>query len=236
MGWWLLLAVLMAPRLSLRTGAFVGAFLPDGTPLPIQSPVNGRWVSAEQVQREMRFRCWQPPLTTLQMAELARGLEADFAVDVLAAPVRERRRWYAFLLVRVVSAPLKATVHLAQARIGIRSPDEVPHVVAQVAPSLLANLPSQIAPAIVQLREGAKRLHLQATTENWRKGTQLLFYREAGKEVTVLGKGRIVSITRLADGNRWLIEADLTTLGASVRPGDKAVTVFALPSPFAALE
>jgi hypothetical protein len=87
----LTVTMVLALAMSLSKGVFVGAFTADGQPIPLATPTKGQWVSAEQVRRELVFRRWQPPLTTEQMATLARNLDADFAMDVLAAAKRLAR-------------------------------------------------------------------------------------------------------------------------------------------------
>ncbi len=220
---------------SLKKLAFVGAWA-NGQPFPLEPPAGRAWVSPEQVERELRFRGWQPPLTTSQLAELASALEADASVDVLASAVREKRRWVTVIVVRVVWAPLKATVHLAQARIGVRSLEDVLSVLPQVAPSLLAQLPQRVSIASVQLQESGRRVHLSASEGEWRKGMSVLFFREASGSFTALGKGRIVAVNRPLGSNRWLLEAEVSNKGIIVRPGDKAIPVFSLPAPFAGWE
>ncbi|MFN3422724.1 MAG: hypothetical protein ACK40X_13480 [Armatimonadota bacterium] len=225
--------MLTAPSIALSRGAFVGVFTSDGQPLAFPAPIGEQWVSNEQVQRELQFRGWTPPLKNDQMAELAKALEADFAVDVLIATVKARRGWQVLLVMRVVSVQFREIVHLAQMQTKISNPDELPRVVEELVPSLLTKFPLQIPFATVQLREGDKRVHLTAVDGEWRKGTQLLFFRETGGQKVPLGKGRIVSTSLPAGGNRWLLEANWTETNISVRAGDKAIQIFNLPKPFA---
>jgi len=234
MGWFFLAAtvLLAAPPLTLSKGAFVGVFTPEGQSLPFSPPSGEQWVSYEQVQRELKFRGWSTPLKNSQMAELAKALEADFAVDVLVATVRVRRGWEALLAVRVVSATLGEIVHLPQTQTKISNPDELPQVVEKFVAPLLAKFPLQVPIASVQLRESGKRVHLTATAGEWKKGAQLLFFRESEGRVTSVGKGRVVAANLLIGGSRWLLEAELTETNSPVRSGDKAVRVFALPKPF----
>ena len=235
MGWALAVATILlaAPSITLSKGAFVGVFTSDGQPLPYPAPTGERWVSSEQVQRELQFRGWIAPLTNAQMAELAKGLEADFAVDVMVAVSKAKRKWRALLVMRVVSASFGEIVQLLQVQTDFSAQDELPQVVGQIVPSLLTKLSFQIPIASVQLREGNKRVHLTATGGEWKKGMHLLFFREAGGQKSLLGKGRIVAANLPAGGNRWLLEADLTEDNASVRSGDKAIQIFNLPKPFA---
>ncbi|MCS7186460.1 MAG: hypothetical protein RMK89_05835 [Armatimonadota bacterium] len=234
MGWAFVIATILlaAPSLTLSKGAFVGVFTSDGQSLPSPAPTGERWVSYEQVQRELQFRRWVAPLTNNQMAELAAGLEADFAVDILTTTAKVKGRWQVLSVMRVVSASLGEIVHLEQVQTNISSPDELPQVVGQIVPSLLTKFPSQLPTASVQLREGNRRVHLIATSGKWRRGTQLLFFREIGGQRTFVGKGRIVAADLPAGGSRWLLEANLTEIRVSVRAGDKAIQVFKLPKPF----
>ncbi len=225
--------LLVAPSLMLSKGAFVGVFTSNGQPIPFPSPTGEKWVSSEQVQRELQFRGWTAPLTNAQMAELAKGLEADFAVDVLVATLKVKRSWQALLVMRVVSASFREIVHLTQMQTNISSPDDLPKVIGQIAPSLLTKLPSQLPLASVQLREGNKRVHLTAMSGEWKKGMDLLFFRETGEQKVLLGKGRIVTANLPIGGTRWLLEADLTETDAPVRAGDKAIPIFSLPKLFA---
>jgi len=225
--------ILAAPSLTLSKGVFVGGVTSDGKSLSLPAPTGERWVSAEQVQREMLFRGWTPPLTNAQMAELAKALEADFAVDVLAAPLKVGKKWQALVVMRVVSAQLGEIVHLAQTRTDIPAPENLQQVAEQVLPSLLTKLPSQISLATVQLCESERRVHLTAPGGEWRKGMNLLFLRISGGQVTVLSKGRIVSADLIVGGNRWILEAQLLDSDTSVRSGDKAVQIFILPKPLA---
>lgn len=224
--------LLAAPSFTLSKGAFVGVFTSDGQSLPFPAPTGERWVSNEQVQRELQFRRWVAPLTNTQMAELAKGLEADFAVDILTATVKVKRGWQVLLVMRVVSASLGEIVHLGQVQTKISSPDELPQVVGQLAPSLLTKFSFQIPLASVQLREGSKRVHLTATGGEWKRGMNLLFFREIGGQRTLVGKGRIVAANLPAGGSRWLLEANLTETDSPVRAGDKAIQIFTLPKPF----
>lgn len=210
--------------------AFVGAFTLDGATVEIALP-QGNWVSAEQVRRECRFRGWRPPLTAAQMATLARALEAEFAVDLLAAAMQARKRWTALVVLRVVSADLQAIVHLTQERVPIAASSELPRVVEQVAGTSLAALPSRFATATVQVREGDRRVHLMAREGTWRKGTEVLLYRIVDGQPQPLATARLVTTHRAVDGTTWLLEAELTA-PASVRGGDKAIAVFRLPAPF----
>lgn len=227
-----LAVLLFAPDLTLTKGAFVGGWTADGQAIPLKAPTDGRWVSSEQVQRELLFRQWQPPLTTAQLSDLAKSLEADFAVDLLAVAVKERKRWRALVVVRTVSAPLSAIVHLSQEKLPISSPDELTGAVQQAAPKLLISLPSQLPTATVQAREGNKRLHLSSRNGKWRKGMEVLFYREAGEKRRILGMGRLVNVRRAIDGVTWLLEAEIKQNNGMVRAGDKAVGTFRLPAPF----
>lgn len=225
--------MLTAPSITLSRGAFVGVFASDGQPLAFSVPIGKQWVSNEQVQRELQFRGWTPPLKNDRMAELAKALEADFAVDMLTATVKGRKGWQVLLVVRVVSAQFCEIVHLSQMQTKISNPDELPMVVEKLVLSLLTKFSLQIPFATVQLREGGKRVHLTAASGEWRKGTQLLFFRESDGQKVPLGKGRIVSASLPAGGSRWLLEADLTETSVSVRAGDKAIQIFNLPKPFA---
>lgn len=225
--------ILGVPSFTLSRGAFVGVFTSDGKQISLPAPTGERWVSNEQVQRELLFRGWTPPLTTSQMAELAKALEADFAVDVLTVTLKVRKKWQALVLLRIVSAQLGEIVYLAQTGKEISNPEALQRAMEQVFPSLLTKLPSQISLATVQLCEGGRRVHLTATGGEWRKGTNLLFLRISSGQVTVLGKGRIVSADLIIGGNRWILEAQLLDSGASVRSGDKAVQIFILPKPLA---
>jgi hypothetical protein len=225
--------ILAAPFFSLSKGAFVGVFTSDGKPISLPAPTGERWVSNEQVQRELLFRGWTPPLTNLQLAELAKSLEADFAVDVLATTLKVGKKWQALVAMRVVSAQLGEIVHLALTRTEVSNPEGLQQVVEQVFPSLLTKLPSQISLATVQLCESGRRVHLTATGGEWRKGMNLLFLRISGGQVTVLSKGRIVSSDLIIGGNRWILEAQLLDADTSVRSGDKAVQIFSLPKPLA---
>lgn len=225
--------ILAAPSFSLSKGAFVGVFTSDGKQISLPAPTGEQWVSNEQVQRELLFRGWTPPLTNARMAELAKALETDFAVDVLAVTLRVGKRWQALVAMRVVSAQLGEIVYLAQTRTEISNPDALQQVAGQVLPSLLIKLPSQISLATVQLCESGRRVHLTATGGEWRKGTNLLFLRISSGQVTVLSKGRIVSADLTIGGNRWILEAQLLDSDTSVRSGDKAVQIFNLPKPLA---
>jgi len=225
--------ILAAPSFSLSKGAFVGVFTSDGKPISLPAPTGERWVSNEQVQRELLFRGWTPPLTNLQLAELAKSLEADFAVDVLTTALKVGKKWQALVAMRVVSAQLGEIVHLALTRTEVSNPEGLQQVVEQVFPSLLTKLPSQISLATVQLCESGRRVHLTATGGEWRKGMNLLFLRISGGQVTVLSKGRIVSSDLIIGGNRWILEAQLLDADTSVRSGDKAVQIFSLPKPLA---
>lgn len=235
MGWALAFATILltAPSITLSKGAFVGVFTSNGQPLPCPVPTGERWVSSEQVQRELQFRGWVAPLTNAQMAELAKGLEADFAVDVLVAISKAKRKWRALLVMRVVAASFGEIVQLLQTQTDISGPNELPQVVGQIVPSLLTKFSFQIPVASVQLREGNRRVHLIASGGEWKRRTHLLFFRETGGHKTILGKGRIVAASLPAGGSRWLLEADLTEANTSVRPGDKAIQIFNLPKPFA---
>ncbi|MCX7643360.1 MAG: hypothetical protein N2116_06100 [Armatimonadetes bacterium] len=224
--------LLAAPSLTLSKGAFVGVFTSDGQSFSVPTPVGEQWVSNEQVQRELKFRGWTAPLTNAQMAELAKGLEADFTVDILAAVSRAKGRWRVLMVLRVVSTSLGEIVLLRQTQTDIPSPDKLPQVISQLAPSLLTKLSFQLPLASVQLQEGSKRVHLTATGGEWKKGMHLLFFREVGGQRTLIGKGRIVAVSLPAGGNKWFLEAELTETKASVRTGDKAIQVFALPKPF----
>ncbi len=229
-GLWLVAAMLFTvPALPLTKMAFVGVWLDNNQPFPLEPPSGERWVSFEQVQRELLFRNWQPPLTISQMADLATALEADAAVDVRATALRRQRRWVAVVVVRVVSATLRETIHLSQARLGIRQPQEIQQVIAQVVPSLLAAIPKQIPVASVQVREGQRRVHLVASEGEWRKGMKLLFFRNAGGKWIPLGKGEVTVAQRSAVTAQWIVEARLTDANAAVRSGDKAVPIFAPP-------
>lgn len=234
MGWAFIVSTifLATPSLMLSKGAFVGVFTSDGQPLPFPSPMGERWVSSEQVQRELQFRGWVAPLTNTQMAELAKGLEADFAVDTLAAIVKVRRGQQVLLVMRVVSASLGEIVYLSQEQISISNPDELNQVVNQIVPTMLTKFSFQLPLATVQLLEGKKRVHLAATGGEWRKGMNLLFFRETGERKILIGKGRIVAVSLPAGGSRWFLEADLTKTNASVQVGDKAIQIFNLPKPF----
>ena len=225
--------ILAAPSFSLSKGAFVGVFTSDGKQISLPAPTGEQWVSNEQVQRELLFRGWTPPLTNARMAELAKALETDFAVDVLAVTLRVGKRRQALVAMRVVSAQLGEIVYLAQTRTEISNPDALQQVAGQVLPSLLIKLPSQISLATVQLCESGRRVHLTATGGEWRKGTNLLFLRISSGQVTVLSKGRIVSADLTIGGNRWILEAQLLDSDTSVRSGDKAVQIFNLPKPLA---
>lgn len=235
MGWAFAVATILlaAPFFTLSKGAFVGVFALDGQPLPFTAPMSERWVSSEQVKRELKFRGWTAPLTNAQMAELAKGLEADFAVDMLVATVKVRRKWRVLLVMRVVSASFGEIVHLTQVQTEISNPDELPQVIGQLAPPLLTKFSFQLPLASVQLREGNKRVHLTATSGEWKKGMHLLFFRETGEQKTLIGKGRIGAVNLTVGGGRWLLEANLTETNAPVRAGDKAIQVFSLPKPFA---
>jgi hypothetical protein len=225
--------ILAAPSFSLSKGAFVGVFTSDGKPISLPAPTGERWVSNEQVQRELLFRGWTPPLTNLQLAELAKSLEADFAVDVLATTLKVGKKWQALVAMRVVSAQLGEIVHLALTRAEVSAPEGLQQIVGQVFPALLSKLPSQIPLATVQLCEGKKRVHLTATDGEWGKGVNLLFFRTSGAQIMILGKGRIVFANLIPGSNRWILEADLLGSGISLRSGDKAVQIFNLPKPLA---
>jgi hypothetical protein len=225
--------ILAAPSLSLSKGAFVGVFTSNGKQIPFPAPTGERWVSNEQVQRELLFRGWTLPLTTSQMAELAKALEADFAVDVLTTTLKVGKKWQALVAMRVVSAQLGEIVHLALTRTEVSNPEGVQQFVGQVFPALLSKLPSQIPLAAVQLCEGKKRVHLTATDGEWGKGVNLLFLRTSGAQITILGKGRTVSANLVPGSNRWILEADLLSSEISLRSGDKAVQIFNLPKPLA---
>ncbi len=235
MGWTLAVATILlaAPSLTLSKGAFVGVFALDGQPLSCPTPMGERWVSSEQVQRELQFRGWTAPLTNAQMAELAKGLEVDFAVDMLAAAVKARRGWQVLLVMRVVSASFGEIVHLTQVQTKISNPSELPHAVGQLASSLLTKFSFQLPLASVQLREGSKRVHLTAMSGEWKKGMHLLFFRETGEQRVLIGKGRLVAVNLTVGGGRWLLEANLTETNASIQAGDKAIQIFNLPKPFA---
>lgn len=222
--------ILAVPPFTLSRGVFVGGFTSDGKKILLPAPTGERWVSDEQVQRELLFRGWTPPLTNDQMAELAKGLEADFSADVLVAPLKTGERREALVVMRVVSAPLGEIVHMVQTKVKIEDPEDLPQVLEQIFPNLLAKLPLQIPFATVQLCEGGKRVHLGTTGGEWRRGMTLLFLR-TGEKVTVLGKGRVVSTEQIIGGNRWMLEANLTDPGIPIRPGDKAVRIFNLPDP-----
>jgi hypothetical protein len=227
----LTVTMVLALAMSLSKGVFVGAFTADGQPIPLATPTKGQWVSAEQVRRELVFRRWQPPLTTEQMATLARNLEADFSVDVLAAAVRERKSWRAVIALRVVFAPLNAIVHLRQATLPLSSPDALADLVARTATAWLDELPTEVPMALVQLREGERRLLLHADGGEWRKGMTLVIARQGRDEWQRQGTARLVHAQRLADGRRWLLEAQLSQPLSAVRPGDRAFPTFSLPSP-----
>jgi len=228
----LIVKVAIAPAMSLSKGVFVGAFTADGQPITLAAPTKGQWVSAEQVRRELLFRRWQPPLTTQQMATLARNLEADFSVDVLAAAVRERKGFRTVVALRVVFAPLNAIVHLRQAPFPLPSPDALADLVARTATAWLEELPTEVPMALVQLREGERRLLLQANGGEWRKGMTLVIARQGRDEWQRQGTARLVHAQRLADGRRWFLEAELSQPVNTVRPGDRAFPTFSLPSPF----
>jgi hypothetical protein len=130
------------------------------------------------------------------LAELAKALEADFAVDVLTTTLKVGKKWQALVAMRVVSAQLGEIVHLALTRTEVSNPEGLQQVVGQVFPSLLSKLPSQISLATVQLCEGKKRVHLDRyRTASGGKVMNLLFLpRLSGGQITgCLGKGRIVS-------------------------------------------
>ncbi len=222
-----------APSFPLSKGAFVGVFTSDGKQISLPALTGEKWVSNEQVQRELLFRGWTPPLTTSQMAELAKALEAEFAVDVLATTLKVGKKWQALVVIRVVSAQLGEIVHLAQTKTVVSNPESLQQVVEQILPTFLGKLPSQISLATVQLCEGKKRVHLTAANGEWGRGVNLLFFRTSGAQVTVLGKGRVVSANLVPGSNRWISEADLLGSEISLRPGDKAVQIFKLPKPFA---
>ncbi|MFA0751509.1 MAG: hypothetical protein SLRJCFUN_001912 [Candidatus Fervidibacter sp.] len=228
----LIVKATVAPAMSLSKGAFVGAFTVDGQSIPLAVPTKGQWVSAEQVRRELLFQRWQPPLTTQQMATLARNLEADFSVDVLAAAVRERKGFRAVVALRVVSAPLNAVVHLRQATFPLPSPDALADLVARTVTSWLNELPTEVPTALVQLRDGERRLLLQANGGEWRKGMTVLIARQTRDQWQPQGTARLVDARRLADGRRWLLEAELLQPANLVRPGDRAFPTFSLPPPF----
>ncbi len=225
--------LLFTQGLTLTKGAFVGGWTADGKAISLKAPTVGRWVSSEQIQRELLFRQWKPPLTTVQMAELAKSLEADFAVDLLAAAVKEGKRWQALVAVRTVSASLSAIVHLSQERLPISSPDQLPNAVQQKVPKIFVSLPSQLPTATVQIRESDRKLHLSARSGKWCKGTEVLFYREAGDQRQIVGMGRLVRVRRAIDGKTWLLEAEITQNNDTVRAGDKAIALFRLPVPLA---
>jgi len=225
--------ILAAPSFPLSKGAFVGVFTSDGKQISLPAPTGELWVSNEQVQRELLFRGWTPPLTTSQMAELAKALEADFAVDVLTTTLKTGKKWQALVAMRVVSAQLGEIVHLAQTKTVVSNPEALQQVVEQILPALLGKLPSQVPITTVQLCEGKKKIHLTATDGEWGKGVNLLFFRTSGAQITILGKGRVVSANLVPGSNRWILEADLLGSETSLRPGDKAVQIFKLPKPFA---
>lgn len=238
MCWALVIAsiLLTGPSFPLSKGAFVGGFSLDGQVFQVPAPKGERWVSEEQVQREILFRGWKTPLTTEQMAELAEALDADFSVDILVMLGKTKRKWQALVVVRVVSARLREIVHLVQEQVRISDPAELPQILKQICSPTLTKLPTQLPLAMVQLREGERRLHLVASGGSWKKGTNVIVFRESSGQTTVLGKGRISSANLLAGGDRWLLEVELTNSDASIRSGDKAVQVFALPKPFAKLQ
>jgi len=225
--------ILAAPPFMLSKGTFVGVFTSDGKQISFPAPTGERWVSYEQVQRELLFRGWKPPLTTSQMVELAKGLEADFAVDVLTTTLKVGKKWQALVAMRVVSAQLGEIVHLAQTKTEVSNPEALQQVVEQILPALLVKLPSQVPLATVQLCESKKRVHLTAANGKWGKGVNLLFFRTSGAQITILGKGRVVSASLVPGGNRWILEADLLGSEISLRSGDKAVQIFGMPKPFA---
>ncbi|MGQ9462192.1 MAG: hypothetical protein ACUVTP_04450 [Candidatus Fervidibacter sp.] len=238
MCWALVIAsiLLAGPSFPLSKGAFVGGFFLDGQVLQITAPTGERWVSEEQVQREILFRGWKTPLTTEQMAELAEALDADFSVDILMMLGKTKRKWQALVVMRVVSARLREIVYLVQEQVRISDPAELPQISEQICSSALTKLPTQLPLATVQLREGERRLHLVAGGGIWRKGTNVVVFRDSSGQITVLGKGRISSANLMAGGDRWLLEVELTKLDAPVRSSDKIVQVFALPKPFAKLQ
>jgi hypothetical protein len=70
--------ILAAPSFSLSKGAFVGVFTSDGKQISLPAPTGERWVSNEQVQRELLFRGWTPPLTNLSIGGISESVGSRF--------------------------------------------------------------------------------------------------------------------------------------------------------------
>lgn len=238
MFWSLAFATVMltVPSLKFSKGAFVGAFNSEGQTMTVTAPSGENWISREQVQREVLFRGWKAPLTSAQMAEVAKGLEADFAVDILVSIVRARRNYRLVIMLRCVSAQFGAITYLSQEQASLSSLNELETVVDKISQILFAKIPKQIPFAIVQLREGERRVHLIAKEGEWKRKSKLLFFRDTGGHLTLLGEGQIVTTDLLIGGSRWLLEADLTEVKFDLRAGDKAIQVFKLPKEFAKLQ
>lgn len=233
---WTSIALVILPvssSFAITKGAFVGAFLSDGKALTVTPPLSERWVSAEQVKRELLFRDLQPPLTTTQMAELAKSLEADFAADVLAVAFKDRKGRHGLIVLRIVSAYLQAIVHLAQERVAIKTPDELAQTIRQALPKLIASLPSRFPTVTVQMIEDGKRLHLLAREGTWRKGMELLVWRMEGSVFHLIGTSRITKVRRTLTGTATLLEANLLKSRNSVHSGDKAIAIYRLPASLA---
>ncbi len=234
MVWSLLFAMAMttATSVKLSKGAFVGAFTANGQAVPVSSPSDERWVSSEQVQREILFRGWKAPLTSAQLAEVAKGLEANFAADVFVSLNKTKGKYRLLAVLRCVSASFESIVHLSQEQAILSSLEEFPQTVDEIAQKLLAKIPAQIPIATVQLRESEKRVHLTALGGEWKRGLKLLFLREIGRQIVLIGEGQIVAANLPVGGNRWLLEAELKLVKDNIRAGDKAIQVFKLPRPF----
>lgn len=225
--------MLMSPSLKLSRGAFVGAFDVNGQSITVTMPLGENWISSEQVQREILFRRWKAPLTSAQMAELAKGLEADFAADILFRVFKTRRGYRLLAFLRCISASFGTIVHLGQEQASLSSLDNLSQTIDKVIQSLLSRIPTQIPLATVQLKEGERRIHMIASVGDWKRGAKLIFLRLTRGQIILLGEGQIVMASLLAGGNKWILEADLTEVKDTVRPGDKALQVFKLPKMFA---
>ncbi|MCS7263492.1 MAG: hypothetical protein NZ805_01515 [Armatimonadetes bacterium] len=234
MVWSLVMAMVISasPLVKLTKGAFVGAFNTEGQPISVTAPLEGKWVSKEQVQREILFRNLKLPLNSAQMAEVAKGLDADFAADVLVSVSKIRQRYHLLAVLRCVSAYFGTIVHIDQEQSVLSNLDQIASVVDKLAQSMLSRIPNQISLATVQLREGERRVHLTATSGQWKRGLKVIFIKESSGQITLVGEGQIVSASLLAGSNKWLLEADLKDKKLDIRTGDKAIQVFKLPKPF----
>ncbi len=234
MVWFLAIATMVvAEPVNLSKGTFIGAFTANGQAITVTAPSGKRWVSSEQVQREVLFRGWKAPLNSAQMAEMAKGLEADFAADVLISITKVRRGYRLLAILRCVSASLASITHLAQEQATLPSLDGLEQAVDKLAQVLIAKIPNQVPIAVVQLRESSGRFHLTATSGDWKRGMKLLFFSETKGQFNLLGEGQIVAANLLLGGSRWLIEADPIEIKAAIRSGDKAIQIFKLPREFA---